>query len=121
SLRRWSDALYLELDAARDPAFEMAELLHLRAREGAIYHQRYRLQGRQLSDWLQASRHDASGFLAALAASSLVRPGRSRSSPLVSGLIAENGHMFRVFAPQDLGIICRLIDSLATRWRSTGA
>jgi len=121
SLRRWSDALYLELDAARDPAFEMAELLHLRAREGAIYHQRYRLQDRPLSDWLQASRHDASGFLAALAASSLVRPGRSRSSPLVSGLIAENGPMFRVFAPQDLGIICRWIDSLAPRWRSTGA
>ena len=111
-LRRWSSELYAELDAARDPVYDMAELLRLRAGEGAIYHHSYQLAGRPLSAWLQESRTDPHGMLRALAASSLVRPGRSRSSPLVNGMVQESGPMFRVFAPEDLAVISRWIDSL---------
>lgn len=111
-LRHWSGELYAELEAARDPAYDMAELLRLRAREGAIYHQSYRLAGRPLSAWLQDSRTDPQAMLRALAASSLVKPGRSRSSPLVNSLVRESGPMFRVFAPEDLTVIRRWIDSL---------
>lgn len=104
--------LHDDLDAARDPSYEMAELLALRAREGRVYHRAFLLGGRTLSDWFAESRDDSCGLLAALAASSLVKPGRSGASPLVNGLMSERGPMFRVFAPEDLTVIRRWIDSL---------
>lgn len=112
AVRRWSDHLYGELDAARDPAYEMAELLRARAREGAVYHQGFQLRDRSLSDWLQDCRTDPTEFLDVLAASRLVKPGRSAASALVCGLVDERGPMFRVFAPEDLAVIRRWIDSL---------
>jgi heme oxygenase-like protein len=112
ALRRWSGALYAELEAACDPAFEMAELLRQRAREAAIYHHDYRLDGRPLAEWLRECRTDPSGMLRALASSKLVKPGRSETSALVSSLIGERGPMFRVFAPEDVTVIRRWIDGL---------
>lgn len=53
ALRRWSDAVHESLRTVRDPAQEMAELLRSRAREGAVYHHKFRMEGRALSDWLQ--------------------------------------------------------------------
>ncbi|MFB6951287.1 iron-containing redox enzyme family protein [Streptomyces niveus] len=114
ALRRWSDALYEDLTHAQDPSYAMAELLRARAREGSAYHHRYRLAGRPLSDWLRECRHDPADFLTALAASDLVRPGRSRASRLVNGLVLERGPMFRVFSTADLTVIRRWIDSLPT-------
>ncbi|MFF4231121.1 iron-containing redox enzyme family protein [Streptomyces sp. NPDC001820] len=110
--RRWSDVLYAELDAARDPSYEMAELMRLRAREGAVYHHDFALEGRPLSEWLKECQSDAYPLLDALAVSRLVKPGRSQASALVSGLVSERGPMFRVFAPEDLTVIRRWIDSL---------
>ncbi len=110
--RGWSRSLRAELDQARDPAYEMSELLRLRAREGAVYHQRFQLRGRPLSEWLQDCRTDPRELLDVLAGSKLVKPGRSGSSSLVNGLIGERGPMFRVFAPEDLTVIRRWIDSL---------
>ncbi|MFD6752737.1 iron-containing redox enzyme family protein [Micromonospora gifhornensis] len=114
-LKRWSGSLFAELDEARDPAYEMAELLRHRAREGAVYHQVFAIAGRSLSDWLQDARTDPSELLAELAKSRLVKPGRSADSPLVNGLVSERGPMFRVFSPADLLVIRRWIDSLPTR------
>ncbi|MEV7808303.1 iron-containing redox enzyme family protein [Microbispora sp. NPDC088329] len=115
ALREQTDALYAELTAAFDPAYDMAELMRLRAREGSVYHHQFQLEGRPLADWLKESRTDPSGLLGALARSRLVKPGRSAASALVKGLVSERGPMFRVFSPDDLTIIGRWIDSLPPR------
>jgi hypothetical protein len=112
SIRAWSTSLLRELDEARDPGFEMAELLRLRAREGAIYHKSFTLQGKTLSEWLQASRTDPRPLLDVLASSKMVKPGRAEKSSLVNALVGEKGPMFRVFAPEDLVVIKRWINSL---------
>lgn len=112
ALRRWSAEVRADLDAARDPAYEMAELLRLRAREGAVYHRDHHLEGRPLSRWLEDSRTDPGPLLEALARSPLVRPGQADASALVGKLIGEGGPMFRVFSPQDVGVIRRWIDAL---------
>lgn len=120
SVRRWSDDLHTELRDSLDPAFEMAELLRLRAREGAVYHQGFKLAGRTLSEWLQECRTDPTGLLEVLAGSKMVRAGRSEASSLVNGLVGERGPMFRVFAPADLKVIRRWIDSLPADGESEG-
>jgi hypothetical protein len=123
ALRSWCDEVYLELDAARDPAFEMAELVRSRAREASAYHDRFVVQGRSLQEWLAEARTDPNPFLAALADSRLVRPGRSEASRLTTGLVSENGPMFRVFPDDDLDTIKQWIDALPAdpaepaRWR----
>jgi hypothetical protein len=112
ALRRWCDEVYNELDAARDPAFEMAELVQSRAREASAYHDRFVLQGRSLQEWLSEARTDPVPFLTALANSRLVRAGRSEASRLTGALVSEDGQMFRVFPDDDLAIINRWIDAL---------
>lgn len=112
ALRTWADELHTELDAAKDPAYEMAELMRLRGREGAVYHHQFQLEGRPLSAWLDDCRTDAGPLLGALSRSKLVKPGRSEASSLVRGLIGERGPMFRVFSPEDVQVIRRWIDSL---------
>ncbi|MFG2404372.1 iron-containing redox enzyme family protein [Streptomyces brevispora] len=112
ALRRWSDEVYRELDAARDPSFEMAELMRSRAREASAYHDRFVMRGRPLKQWLAEARTDPAPFLAALADSRLVRPGRSGASRLTGELVSESGRMFRVFPDADLDVINRWIDAL---------
>ncbi|GAA1332027.1 iron-containing redox enzyme family protein [Saccharothrix algeriensis] len=112
ALRRWNEDLRADLDAALDPAHDMAELIRLRAREGAVYHQDYRLGEDTLSALLARARTDPAPVLAALAGSRLVKPGDADGSPLVNGLIGERGPMFRVFAPEDVTVIRRWIDGL---------
>ncbi|WP_261400342.1 hypothetical protein [Streptomyces sp. CBG31] len=111
-LREWSDALHAELVAAGDPAFDMAELMRLRSREGAVYHHQFLLEGKPLARWLAECRTDPGPLLEVLARSKLVKPGRSGASSLVRGLVGERGPMFRVFSPEDLTVIRRWIDSL---------
>lgn len=112
AVRHHSDALHAELEASLDPAYDMAELLSLRAREGSVYHHRFELEGRSLAAWLNDCRTDPGPLLAALARSRLVKPGRSEVSSLVRGLVSERGPMFRVFSRDDLTVIRRWIDSL---------
>lgn len=113
-LRIWTDGLHAELEAVLDPAYEMAELMRLRAREGQIYHETFLLAGRPLSVWLAECRDDPYPMLEALAGSRLVRPGNPERSPLVCGLVSEGGRMFRVFSPEDLAVIRRWISALPT-------
>ncbi|NGO77802.1 iron-containing redox enzyme family protein [Streptomyces sp. YC504] len=113
ALREWSGRLHTELTEACDPVFEMAELMRLRAREGSVYHHDYALEGRQLSDWLKECQTDPRPMLAALSRSRLVRPGAPGQSMLVTGLVGEKGRMFRVFSPEDLGVVRRWIGSLS--------
>jgi hypothetical protein len=112
--QHWCDEVYAELEASLAPAFEMAELMRLRAREGSVYHHQFQLEGRPLACWLTDSRTDPGPLLDALARSRLVKPGRSAASPLVRGLVSDRGPMFRVFSPDDLTMIRRWIDSLPT-------
>ncbi|MEU0157658.1 iron-containing redox enzyme family protein [Streptomyces sp. NPDC006261] len=114
-LRDWSDALYAELVAAGDPAFDMAELMRLRSREGAVYHHQFLLEGKPLARWLAECRTDPGPLLDVLARSRLIKPGRSGASSLVRGLVGERGPMFRVFSPEDLTVIRRWIDSLPVK------
>ncbi|MEV0224559.1 iron-containing redox enzyme family protein [Streptomyces sp. NPDC050704] len=111
-LRHWHGLLFTELAGALDPVDEMVELIRQRAREGAVYHHAYLLEGRPLSAWLKESRSDPLPLLQALAVSKLVRPGRADRSPLTQGLVGENGPMFRIFAEADLAVIRRWIDAL---------
>lgn len=110
--RSWVEQLREDL-AALDPAREMAELLRLRAREGAVYHETFLLAGRSLSSWLEQAREDPQPLMHALAASDLVRPGHAEASPLITGLVGERGPMYRVFAGNDLAVIRRWVDTLA--------
>ncbi|WP_422769186.1 iron-containing redox enzyme family protein [Plantactinospora sp. WMMC1484] len=112
ALRTWCEQVYQELDAARDPAFEMAELVRSRAREASAYHDRFLVQGRPLQQWLAEARTDPIPFMTALASSRLVRPGRSEASRLTGSLVSDNGPMFRVFPDDDLATIRRWIDAL---------
>ncbi len=123
ALREWSERLHAELVAACDPAYEMAELIRHRAREGSVYHHSFLLEGRPLADWLKDCRSNPHPMLAALARSRLVRPGRPEESQLVNGLVSERGRMFRVFSPQDLDVVRRWISSLPSSsdaYRSDG-
>jgi Iron-containing redox enzyme len=113
ALGEWADLLRAEL-ASLDPVREMAELLKLRAREAAVYHQDFQLEGRPLSSWLAQSQTDPRPLMEALAASRLVRPQRPGQSPLLTSLIDERGPMFRVFAPEDLAVIRRWIAALSS-------
>ncbi|MER6195240.1 iron-containing redox enzyme family protein [Streptomyces cyaneofuscatus] len=114
-LRDWSEALHAELVAAGNPAFDMAELMRLRSREGAVYHHQFLLEGKPLARWLAECRTDPGPLLDVLARSKLVKPGRSGTSSLVRGLVGERGPMFRVFSPEDLTVIRRWIDSLPVK------
>jgi hypothetical protein len=114
ALRHWLDEVYADVAAASDPAYDMADLLRLRAREGAVYHQRFTLDGRPLSDWLRQARTDPTELMTVLAGSKLVQPGQAERSALINGLVGERGPMFRVFAPEDLTVIARWINSLPT-------
>ncbi|SEP97557.1 Iron-containing redox enzyme [Streptomyces sp. yr375] len=113
-LRHWSSGLDQEVSAALDPAYDMAELLRLRAREAALYHREFEFEGRSLGDWFTEARTAPHGLLRALATSRLVRPGHPERSPLLRGLISENGPMFRIFSPTDEAVIRRWIRSLPT-------
>ncbi|GLZ00507.1 hypothetical protein Acsp02_77590 [Actinoplanes sp. NBRC 103695] len=112
ALRDWCDETYQELDAARDPAFEMAELVRSRAREASSYHGRYVVEGRPLKEWLTEACTDPVPFLAVLAGSRIIRPGRSGASSLTGRLLSERGPMFRVFPDEDVDTINRWIDAL---------
>jgi hypothetical protein len=114
SLQAWSDALRDQL-ARVHPEQEMAELVRLRAREGAIYHHGFTLDGRSLGSRMEeACRADPRPLMDALASSPSVTPGSAERSPLITDLVSETGPMFRVFDEDDLAVIRRWIDSLPT-------
>jgi hypothetical protein len=114
SLRDWSTDILDDVSTVLDPAHEMIELLRYKAREGAVYHQRYELAGRPLNEWFELASDggDFAPLLRELAASKLVRPGDPDRSPLVRSLVGDHGPMFRIFTPEDLAVIRRWIGSL---------
>jgi Iron-containing redox enzyme len=112
ALRLWSRRVLAGCRRALDPEQAMAALIRSRAREGAVYHQDFLLEGRALSSWLREAQQDPFPLLRVLASSKLVKPGNSAGSLLVNGLIGIRGRMFRIFSPQDLAVARRWIDQL---------
>lgn len=120
-LRAWTEEVREIAEAMADPAWQAAEVIRLRAREGAVYHQSFQLAGRSLAAWLEDARTDPMPLLGALAASRLVRPGHPDRSPLVTGLVGERGAMFRVFGEHDLAVLRQWIAGLPERGADTEA
>jgi hypothetical protein len=112
ALSAWDSALFEKGEEARHPELAMHALLRARAREGAVYHQLFMLDGRNLSNLFAEARTDPAPLAEALSRSRLVKPGDSAGSPLVNGLISVRGPMFRIFSPEDLGVMRRWIDHL---------
>jgi hypothetical protein len=117
NLRDWSADIFDDVSTVLDPAHEMAELLRFKAREGAVYHQRYELAGKPLNEWFELASQGGSftPLLQALAASKLIRPGDPDRSPLVNSLVSDHGPMFRIFTPDDLAVIRRWIASMPAK------
>ncbi|WP_052340955.1 iron-containing redox enzyme family protein [Salinarimonas rosea] len=98
---------------AVDPRLAMALLVRERAREAAVYHQAYTLEGRTLDAWFEEAGDDPLPLVDALARSKLVRPTDPDRSALIGTLIRPNGPMFRIFRAEDVAVIRRWIASLA--------
>ena len=103
-----------------DPRLAMAILVQDRAREARIYHGDFRLEGRSLGDWFAQAQSDPIPLVDALGRSRLVRPGEPERSRLISGLIREDGAMFRIFSAADIEIIRRWIVWLGTAAAAPG-
>ncbi|PRH79806.1 iron-containing redox enzyme family protein [Streptomyces solincola] len=113
ALTSWNDLLLEEAAAALDPRRAMEQLIRERAREGCVYHQGFRMGDSTLSELLARAQTDPAPLLRELAATRMVKAGRAERSSLVNGLIGPKGPMFRVFSPDDVGIISNWIDALA--------
>ncbi|WP_327268241.1 iron-containing redox enzyme family protein [Streptomyces sp. NBC_01218] len=114
ALRSWDGLLLDEARAALHPQRAMEQLIRERAREGAVYHQNFRLAGGEtLSALLERAKTDPEPLLKELAATRMVKPGNAARSSLVNGLIGPKGPMFRVFSADDVEVISQWIDSLA--------
>ena len=112
ALRLWNQLLFDETSAAIDPQRAIEQLIRERAREGAMYHQKFRMGDSTLSELLGRATSDPGPLLTALAATRMVKPGHAGRSSLVNGLIGPKGPMFRVFSPEDVEVISTWIDSL---------
>ncbi|MEQ0559633.1 iron-containing redox enzyme family protein [Amycolatopsis sp. NEAU-NG30] len=112
-IQEWSGELLDLVVDVLDPAFEMAEMLGQRSRQAAAYHAHFILEGRTLREWFADARDGhGEGFVAALAASKLVKQGKPEVSRLLGRLLDADGPMFRIFSPEDLGVLQRWIASL---------
>ncbi len=113
ALRSWDLLVFDAAAAALDPRRAMEQLIRERAREGAVYHQNFRMGGTTLSDLLDQAKTDPAPLLRELAATRMVKAGDAGRSSLVNGLIGPKGPMFRVFSADDVDVISTWIDSLA--------
>lgn len=111
-VRSWSARLLDGTALARHPDHGVWRLICRRARQAAVYHSGYVLDGRPLPDWFADLDAGPGPFLTALARSRLVRPGKPDSSPLLKGLVAPDGPMFRIFTEDDIAVLRRWIAHL---------
>ncbi|WP_228122288.1 iron-containing redox enzyme family protein [Saccharothrix syringae] len=119
-LRLWCDALLRETDLATHPDYDVWRLIWSRARQAAVYHADFPLEGRPLAEWFADVDAGPGAFLGALARSTLVRPGQPDRSPLLRGLIGERGRMFRVFTDDEVAVLRRWIAGLAPDGETPG-
>ncbi|MEU5438478.1 iron-containing redox enzyme family protein [Streptomyces sp. NPDC020719] len=108
-IRAWSERLHGEAALSRHPDYGVWRLIHARARQAAVYHSRFKLAGRPLSEWFADVDAGPRPFLTALAKSPLVRPGKPERSPLLGRLIGPKGPMFRIFTDEEIATLHRWI------------
>ncbi len=108
----WDRRLMALVRSYCDAEQAMAALLRRRAQEASVYHRGFWFEGRPLSDWFGEAGKDPLPLVRALARSRLVRPGEPGKSPLLTSLIAPEGAMFRIFTPEETGVIARWVLSL---------
>ncbi|MGP9017008.1 iron-containing redox enzyme family protein [Streptomyces sp. BR1] len=108
-IRAWSEQLHGEAALSRHPDYGVWRLIHARARQAAVYHSRFKLAGRPLSEWFANVEAGPRPFLTALAKSRLVRPGKPDASPLLGRLIGPKGPMFRIFTEEEIATLHRWI------------
>ncbi|MFD7659915.1 iron-containing redox enzyme family protein [Actinosynnema sp. NPDC059797] len=120
-LRTWCAALLRETELATHPDYDMWRLIWARARQAAVYHADFPLEGRPLAEWFADVDAGPGAFLDALARSTLVRPGRPDRSPLLRGLIGEKGRMFRIFTDDEVAVLRRWIAGLSPDGSAPGA
>ncbi len=93
-----------------DPREAAGHLISRRRLDACLYHEKVRLNREPMQGLL--GEHDAERFLAHLAASAYVRPGKPESSPLLTTLLGPRGKMFRIFSSDDVAILSRWIAGL---------
>ncbi|WP_222840685.1 iron-containing redox enzyme family protein [Actinosynnema mirum] len=120
-LRRWCAGLAREVRLATHPDYDVWRLIWTRARQAAVYHGGFPLEGRPLAHWFADVDAGPGAFLDALARSALVRPGQPDRSPLLTGLIGEKGRMFRVFTEDEVAVLRRWIAQLPPPGAEVGA
>ncbi|WHM40038.1 iron-containing redox enzyme family protein [Streptomyces sp. BPTC-684] len=108
-IRVWSERLRHEVVLSQHPDYGVWRLIHARARQAAVYHSRFKLAGRPLSEWFADVDAGPRPFLRALAKSPLVRPGKPDASPLLGRLIGPKGPMFRIFTEEEIATLHRWI------------
>jgi hypothetical protein len=91
--QRWERAM---VEGPRTAADFVIEMLHRKARFAAGHHDRVRIEGRRLEDWL-GDPASYPALLQSLVKAGLIRPGRPDDSPLLTRLAAFGGPMFEVF------------------------
>jgi hypothetical protein len=111
-LMRWSDDLLDHVKVRINPRLAMGLLVQERAREARIYHQNYKLEGKNLGVWFEEALIDPLPLIDVLGRSKLVRVQSPERSALITSLIRANGPMFRIFSDEDIAIIRRWIESL---------
>lgn len=109
----WNALLSDLARAMISPRLAMALLVQERAREAAVYHQAYKLEGRSLADWFREAQEAPLPLVDALGRSKLVRPHEPDKSRLINELIRADGPMFRIFRNEDVRLMRRWIASLA--------
>jgi len=107
-----TDDFVAALKHVDDPTLAMERLIQGRAREAAIYHQGFDLEGKPLSQWFTEAIEDPRPLIDAIARSRLIRRGDPERSPLLGSLLSSQGRMFRIFEPDDIAVIRRWILSL---------
>ncbi|NOR63977.1 MAG: iron-containing redox enzyme family protein [Rhodobacteraceae bacterium] len=112
-LREWAKHLVTYVDTILQPRLTMAALLSDKSQEARHYHASYRLEGKRLADWFSEASQDPFPLLDALSRSRLVMPGSPDKSRLTSSLLAPDGAMFRIFAPDEVQVMRTWISSLA--------
>ncbi|MFC6087825.1 iron-containing redox enzyme family protein [Saccharothrix lopnurensis] len=120
-LRTWCAALLRETGLATHADYDVWRLIWARARQAAVYHADFPLEGRPLAEWFADVDAGPGAFLDALARSTLVRPGNPDRSPLLRTLIGEKGRMFRIFTDDEVAVLRRWIAGLSPDGSTPGA
>lgn len=113
--------LHARAEARPSLRARMIEMLRFKAPHARGYHS-YAVLGHQpIDDYLDPDDPDYAGLLDALADSAFVQRGNAAESALFTDLLAFTGPMFRIFSPEEMGLMRAWVDSLPPRRSPTSS